>query len=379
MRCWANGKAAGKMNRKTIIILLAIFFLAGCEEKAACEKPFIETDSGCCMDADGSNLCDDFQNRTLFDGALTPVPEHPSISLEALQDRINRTYYPIKIYTFIEAAEDNLSGFEDAYMRKDAGRFRMYVMKKEGWNLSSAKEYASFVGSLYDLRVQKNNLAVISDIGQRQITDPSWEGATYSYDHQLIRIGLLGSSDFYHYHTLLISSKNQTVKDIQVQGHYTIRCSPQIVMEIYPAGKFQSLGLLGKSVEDAKKAAQDYLEGQKGEMRQRAEEIAGICRGEFSERSFHENELIFYGSGGFYPKKLRIALGNVLLIHNENDQKGMIALAFIRQKTLLEKNTTTLISREILPEKMGNITLPARGNYTFSVDGFREAGAIEVY
>ena len=361
------------MNMKLIVIIAVFLFLTSCQVRTpineSCKSPMIKIGNECCEDRNNNTICDDLEkqqesiNKIKEAAIKAPQIETPKIryiNLSELEDGINRTYYPVKKYTFSDPYRHNLTEVEKTFDIRDADRFYIFKMKHEYDYLNTEKNFTDFIHAFYNSSYRKFNLAAHDTIDYKKTTDSEWVGVNYTYEPYLENTSVGGKTAFFE-QQLLVYTKNDMIMDRLIWGlSLVMRCTPQLVIGIYPANNFNFYyGYFGSA-----KAQINYINKISPEVKksllEEGRKILKVCNGTVEPYKFKPNEILFDEFGEFTPKELNIEKGKSIIIDNGMTYVDSILLIFLDESNENTFNTGTIpqdTSMEFWINQSGEFTL----------------------
>lgn len=354
--------------KKSIILVMSLLLLAGCQQsnKVSCESPLINIAGECCLDNDKNSICDDLEKENLaakqrmdtskkIEGATKFSPNY--ITLDQLEDAINKTYYPIKRFNFEDINESNLTDFEATYDIRSIGRFTIIKIRRDYNFLQNEVNFTNFIKTKYRLDVKNNDINSEEFIDYRGIYYPTWQGATYTYDHDIQETKIMGKPAFFEKH-IVIYGIDDSLLDLWFSYGLNVWCTPELVVVVPPRETFVFYYDEGNAVQANVKHIGKLMKEQDKFMLQEAEKILKICSGQVEPLKLKPGEFVFYGNDGFYPTESKIRAGEKVIIHNENDFNNAEIFTFMGKKT------PAFISGEINYTGFGEIAIEKADDYT---------------
>lgn len=339
------------MKLKILLIALCAL-LVSCQQAAVntdlCEQGKIKIAGECCFDVNSNSICDDLESKrnetkpkqemTKVTGEVTKPVKQKYISLKELEDGINKSYYPVKRYTFKDEERRNATGIENTFDVKiftltyERPRLAILKIKKDYNFLQTEANFTDFVKRRYDLRVKNGNIDAKSYIDYKQIDENTWEGAEYLYDHLLEEVSVAGKTAFLEKHFLLFYVGNG-LEDIWLEYKISLWCNPELIVEVYKTETFTFLLTYGDAFRENHVYLNELLKKQNKPMINDAEKILKVCSGNTQQLKLKPEEVVFWGMDGFYPAEVRMKAGGKLTIHNENDYNNAEIFTLVGEKT----------------------------------------------
>lgn len=374
------------MKIKVIMVFFCIF-LIGCQQNnlvgytVACESPMINIGGECCFDENKNLICDDLEKEKLeaqkrLEASKKPEnvtkPKPSYISLAELENGINKTYYPIKRLNFENVNRTNLTGIEATYDLRSAGRFNILKIKKDYNFLYTEDNFTNFIKNKHSVEVKNNEISSQAFIDYRELSYPTWQGATLTYDHGIQETKVMGKPAFFEKH-IVFYGVDDALLDLWFAYYVDVWCTSELIVEVHPSETFIFYYEPGNAVQANVNHISKLMREQNDFMIKEAEKILKICSGNVEPLKFIKGEFVFYGTDGYYPIESSIKAGEKVIIHNENDFNNAEIFTFIGAKT-----GKSFISGEINYTSYGEVVIKDSDTYTILNPEYADSAKIIV-
>lgn len=322
----------------------------------------IEIGGECCSDDNMNSICDNIElagNESEQKDRTEKVQEARHINISQLEDGINKSYYPLKKYSFEDTERVNLTGIENTFDVRGSTRFNVLKIKKDYNFIENEQNFTDFVQRRYDLMVKNWNIDSKDWIDYNGLTDQQWREAVYHYDHSLEKINIFGKDSFIETH-LVMYDKEDSLLDLDLSYNINVWCTPEFVVEVYPNEHWGFYYYTGSTIEANRKFIKGLMDGERERLILDAEKVLKVCSEETEPLELKNNEIIFFGRDGFHPEEVKIEAGKKLLIHNENAKWEGVMFMLMRdspKKTINGPLIAIGNASEVFIEEPGSYTL----------------------
>lgn len=359
-------------STNVVIGIMLLLILMGCSQEAQvvkdiCEAPMIEVAGECCLDKNKNSVCDDLEVEEKDDEEVKQEikeakkeVEKDYFNVSELEDAINKTFFPLKRYSFEDGEKANLSGLENKYDLRSSERFNILKMKNKVNYMNNDKDFSDFINKKYELRVKNWKISANWEIDYQRAQSPSWNFVEFDYNHSLDEIDIAGNNVFVERHDLFFEQEDDIMAPFWDYYKFHVLCTPQIILEVEPSERWWFIYYKGDSVSVKKRFLDSELKEQKKEMVEITKMMMDVCNGIVKKPELKPNEVIFYGKDGFLPSEANMKKGQKFIVHNENENDDGIILTFIRDKPKKVFNSKVIDIGEA-----GEILIEDEGNYTF--------------
>ncbi len=152
------------------------------------------------------------------------------------------------------------------------------------------------------------------------------------YDSDLEKVSILGKPAYFVKH-LQMFDREGLLADYYWDFRLEIYCNPEFVVEVYPGDTFYASIWLDSQVSTNKGRFDEAIEKEKPEIVEAGERIIKLCQGKINPVQLKPNELIFFGSRGFYPRELKLKMRDNLIMYNYNEDYHLGAVFTFVQET----------------------------------------------